>query len=266
MSNQILIIVGMHRSGTSVTSKWLERCGLNIGEKLMCSDQFNKDGHFEDSEFIDLHEEIFGEHDIEYGGFANIENFSPNPKDVDRIKELIDKKNEQKDDWGFKDPRTCLFLDAYKSLLPNAKYLVVLRGHSFVLRSLIKRDIIGVEQSIKESNRLVSLRMFKYNLFGRKMLTRRQRKKYTKAIKVYYYRIIEFLDSIDNEDFVCFRIEDLASKYEYIHSEINKLGFNLKNVNISDVFKPSYMSSGKSQIIDSELQVLESEILRRVSY
>ena len=48
----------MHRSGTSLITNWLSRCGLEIGERLAAGNAGNVEGHFEDVEFLKLHEEI----------------------------------------------------------------------------------------------------------------------------------------------------------------------------------------------------------------
>ena len=35
MANDILVIAGMHRSGTSLITHWLHDCGLQVGERLV---------------------------------------------------------------------------------------------------------------------------------------------------------------------------------------------------------------------------------------
>ena len=50
--NKILVVVGMHRSGTSLTTNWLQKCGLDIGAKLEGKEFSNPDGHFEDIDFL----------------------------------------------------------------------------------------------------------------------------------------------------------------------------------------------------------------------
>ena len=52
------MVVGMHRSGTSLITNWLYRCGLQIGEHLLEPGEGNVEGHFEDVEFLKIHEEI----------------------------------------------------------------------------------------------------------------------------------------------------------------------------------------------------------------
>ena len=58
MQNKTLIIAGMHRSGTSLITHWLNECGLQLGDDFLGAGLGNVDGHYEDLEFLKLHEEI----------------------------------------------------------------------------------------------------------------------------------------------------------------------------------------------------------------
>ena len=58
MNSKVLVIVGMHRSGTSVITQWLYRCGLFIGNNLVGPDTGNEQGHFEDADFLRLHQKF----------------------------------------------------------------------------------------------------------------------------------------------------------------------------------------------------------------
>ncbi|MEY2858272.1 MAG: hypothetical protein RLZZ74_2584, partial [Cyanobacteriota bacterium] len=44
----VMIITGMHRSGTSLTASLLQSAGVNLGDRLMSEDRGNSKGHFED--------------------------------------------------------------------------------------------------------------------------------------------------------------------------------------------------------------------------
>jgi hypothetical protein len=56
-----------------------------------------------------------------------------------RMRAMIERRNSEHRLWGFKDPRACLFLPAWKYLLPDAKVLVVYRHFSASTRSLGQR-------------------------------------------------------------------------------------------------------------------------------
>ena len=42
-----LLILGMHRSGTSLLSSLVQSLGINIGDRLVCADMHNPAGYFE---------------------------------------------------------------------------------------------------------------------------------------------------------------------------------------------------------------------------
>ena len=58
MASKVVVIVGMHRSGTSLITQWLQRCGLFIGDSLEGPGVGNVQGHFEDIDFLQLHQEL----------------------------------------------------------------------------------------------------------------------------------------------------------------------------------------------------------------
>lgn len=52
---RVLAVVGMHRSGTSLTAKWLAHSGLHVGDELIVRATDNPTGHYEDRAFVALH-------------------------------------------------------------------------------------------------------------------------------------------------------------------------------------------------------------------
>jgi hypothetical protein len=140
MQKVTLVIAGMHRSGTSLISNWLDRCGLHLGETLMGAAPSNEQGHFEDMEFLKVHEEILTDNKLPHTGLINEHHIPVSIYHKEKLKGVINIKNKLHRQWGWKDPRTCLFLDTYKELLPDAKYLVIVRDYASVVSSLLKRE------------------------------------------------------------------------------------------------------------------------------
>jgi len=142
----------MHRSGTSLITNWLNKCGLQLGESMVGPGTGNSDGHFEDIEFLKLHEEMLTDNNLPATGLT-----SGHPNDIsvyhkEKIKSIIKVKNKRYQQWGWKDPRTCLFLDTYKELLPNARYLIIIRDYRSVVSSLLQRDFKDIDTKYMARN------------------------------------------------------------------------------------------------------------------
>ncbi len=58
-TKQVLIIAGMHRSGTSLLAAALGAAGVDLARGLMAAaDGNNEKGFFENLDFVELHEKI----------------------------------------------------------------------------------------------------------------------------------------------------------------------------------------------------------------
>ena len=138
MKESILIITGMHRSGTSLTASLLQSAGLDVGERLMGVDKGNEKGHFENLDFVELHQNILSSIELNIAGWTLENQIYPSREYVEKAKELV-AKNKSKDIWGWKNPRTTLFLDFWADLLPKANFIFVYRSPSEVIDSLYRR-------------------------------------------------------------------------------------------------------------------------------
>lgn len=129
----------MHRSGTSLLTQWLYRCGLHIGDQFLGAGIGNTQGHFEDVDFYNYHQQVLREHDLCKDGFITTSLPSLSEAQQQSLRSLIQEKAASQVQWGWKDPRTCLFLPIYRELIPEARYLVILRDYRSVVSSLIQR-------------------------------------------------------------------------------------------------------------------------------
>ena len=138
----VIVITGMHRSGTSLTTSLLENAGVDIGDRLMGADTGNSKGHFEDLDFVEFHQNVLQSQGISVAGWTEYNSIEVQPQYVATAKELISARQD-KSIWGWKDPRTTLFLNFWSKLIPEAKYLFVYRSPWEVVDSLFRRgDVI----------------------------------------------------------------------------------------------------------------------------
>ena len=137
----VLIISGMHRSGTSLMASLCQSAGLSIGERLMWPTESNLAGHFEDLDFYDFHQRVLAANGLgREGWIADAATTIDVPEPLRNVAgELIATRHRLARPWGWKDPRTVLFLEFWNSLLPDARWLFVVREPSQVIDSLFRR-------------------------------------------------------------------------------------------------------------------------------
>ncbi|AFZ45838.1 glycosyl transferase family 2 [Halothece sp. PCC 7418] len=136
--SQILIITGMHRSGTSLATSLLHTSGLDVGDYLMSGQFDNIKGHFEDLDFVKFHEEVLASKGISTQGWTTESKIDVPEQFLEQAQSIIEKK-QHKFLWGWKDPRTTLFLNFWQTFLPNAKFLFIYRSPWEVIDSLYRR-------------------------------------------------------------------------------------------------------------------------------
>ena len=144
----------MHRSGTSVATRILNLLGIYLGpeEHLIGSRPDNPSGFWECQPIVDLNVEIL---ERLGGNWHELPSF---PAGWETAPELADLRQKARtlvaryfaaDNWGWKDPRTCLTLEFWKQLLPPMQYVICLRSPVEVAESLTKRDGFSTEKSTR---------------------------------------------------------------------------------------------------------------------
>jgi outer membrane murein-binding lipoprotein Lpp len=138
MSSQTLIITGMHRSGTSLTASLLQSAGLDVGQRLLMENESNPKGHYEDLDFVNFHEDVLDAQGLNTAGWTLDRSIPISELLKPRVASLL-AQNADKPLWGWKDPRTVLFLDFWRQTIPDAKFLFVHRQPWEVMDSLFRR-------------------------------------------------------------------------------------------------------------------------------
>jgi O-antigen biosynthesis protein len=133
-----LIITGMHRSGTSLVSSLIQQAGIHIGEKLITANSANPRGYFEDIDFYEFHEDALHQRGQTYLHVDGNFTFQSTAHEAERAVRLVADRSWHPV-WGWKDPRTSLFLPFWDELLPEARFLFVFRHPIEVLLSLLRR-------------------------------------------------------------------------------------------------------------------------------
>jgi hypothetical protein len=129
----------MHRSGTSLAAALLQSSGLDVGERLMEGNWSNPRGHFEDMDFVELQRAALVRLGHHQDGWVRTK--LPEAEDdlVSAARDLLARKGTHGKPWGWKDPRTILFLRLWLDLLPDAKLALIYRAPWEVIDSLYRR-------------------------------------------------------------------------------------------------------------------------------
>ena len=154
--NKVIVVLGMHRSGTSVITRSLELLGVGLGDNLHPAGFDNPKGFWEDIDILNINEKLLAHYKSSYDRLGLAQDFSTGDPTVDELKQhaqnIIAKKLlENHGLWGFKDPRTCRLLsfwqDVFNIVKCEVNYIIALRNPISVALSLATRNNIPFEKS-----------------------------------------------------------------------------------------------------------------------
>lgn len=142
-----IVVLGMHRSATSLIGMGMYKSGVFMGKELLGPGKGNEYGHFEDIGLLRLNDKILK---AAGGSWDNppreLEIYEAGYEIRDQIKEAI--KKRECDLWGWKDPRTILTIRCYQPYLKNPIYVSCFRDPTEVAESLNKRDAMPIEKGL----------------------------------------------------------------------------------------------------------------------
>jgi len=148
----LTLVVGMHRSGTSLLGSLLPTCGIAMPGPLLGGNVHNPEGYFERADVTALQEELL----------IDLERWWPSPRGMQPLpkgwldsargqraladlKALLSSESEtQTGPWAIKDPRGSLLLPLWKQACTRLgiplKLLLAVRDPAEVMVSLVERD------------------------------------------------------------------------------------------------------------------------------
>lgn len=251
-----LALLGMHRSYTSLAARWLSQCGLALGSQTLGSGVGNTDGHFEDLDFYHFHLEILRAQGLPSNGMVDIaqpafaaeafNNLQISVAFAERGSNLLACKGADGQAFGWKEPRTCLFLPFYRA---NADLhsLVLFRPYRQVVASLVSRELHFLQQ-----RKFVGWRKPLFWLQRNALAERVQNlRRGFLAAWIHYNQCL--LDHIDASDQTRIMVHDLASLVARDHAVIaglNDWGFACQHQPLSELVRPE--SSRDDLLLDRD--------------
>lgn len=138
----VYIVLGMHKSGTTLISKILHESGINMGF-------FNSNVSYDDGNKYERMETL-----ITNISLLNIKYKEPsigisktiiNESGISKllisyIQKLVGDLNSQFMAWGFKDPRTCLTYRIWEKQIPDHKMIIVVRSPLEIIEHYDKKE------------------------------------------------------------------------------------------------------------------------------
>ena len=151
-----LVVLGMHRSGTSALGGVLSLLGLHVGRSLIPAvDGVNPKGFWEHAGVVDVHERLLGklgsswhdERDLpkEWWTRPGVEQFRQ------ELRNILQADFSDVENWMVKDPRLCRLLPLWQPIFETGwcrpYVIMIVRDPREVAQSLARRDGISEERA-----------------------------------------------------------------------------------------------------------------------
>jgi O-antigen biosynthesis protein len=123
----IYLILGMHKSGTTLVSQIMHHSGINMGDDIPVDISYDKGNKYERQSCLHLNMDI-----LNIDNYSVLDTIQPQgsiltDKQKKQMNKIIQDCTDNYGTWGFKDPRTPLVLSYWKDILPEHKIIAVYR-------------------------------------------------------------------------------------------------------------------------------------------
>jgi hypothetical protein len=150
-----IIILGMHRSGTSAVTRGVQALGADLGGDFLEPRFDNPTGYWENKSIVELHDRLLAQFGMTWEDSELIDDSLWSSAVVKlyaaEIRHYVAHHFLPRPVWAFKDPRTLRMLPLWRGVLQalHARpcYLLVLRNPLSVAASLYRRQAMPAEQA-----------------------------------------------------------------------------------------------------------------------
>lgn len=147
-STRAVLIVGMHRSGTSAFARGMQALGVHLGNNFLDTQPDNPTGYWEDRHVCELNERLLAVLGLKWTDASLIDKANWRKPAVESLvaeaAEYLRANFTGHSLWGYKDPRTIRLLPFWQSVLRQLEvdeyYLVAIRNPLSVAASLFQRQ------------------------------------------------------------------------------------------------------------------------------
>lgn len=152
---QVIVVLGMHRSGTSAITRGLKVFGIHLGEKLLPSRPDNIKGFWEDLDINAINIELLDTIGHDWHSLTPIRSEELTPRLLNDIQgkaaEVLRHKLNGVNEFGIKDPRISRLLPFWKEIFKvldvEVRYVIACRNPMSVAQSVAERDGFDIEKA-----------------------------------------------------------------------------------------------------------------------
>jgi hypothetical protein len=156
-AGMLLVVLGMHRSGTSATTRAMAALGADLGDRLMpAADGNNDKGFFEDYDIVKLNVELMAAAGMEWHSLGELDTSRiPGERlEAFHAEALATLRAKCRGKiFALKDPRLARLIKFWKPVFDSVgvpvKYVLSVRHPLSVARSLAKRDGMVEEKAVQ---------------------------------------------------------------------------------------------------------------------
>ena len=224
----LIIIVGPHRSGTSLISKLITCYGYSLSENLIPGNEYNKRGYFEDRDIVNFNDYLLSILNSSWNKNQFIDDHTYNnileKEFIDKGKELILNKFLHKKKLIIKDPRISILIKFWKKVLSEldikSKFICTLRNPIEVSLSMMRRDLTSISY----------------------------------GISIWAIYLMEIMKELNYQDALIIDLERFLQNPKAIITKINKfLLVEADKVQLNDYFNKFYSKDFLTNLSDNEL-------------
>ena len=155
LHNKALVVLGMHRSGTSALTGLLARLGVDLGPRLMAGSDDNEAGFWEHLDIVNCHDELLAGLSLRWDDPCPLPVEWWHTPEAVRCREaltaILRRDFACSPLWGIKDPRICRLLPLWIPLLRelgvDPHFIIVTRHPEESAQSLARRNGFSTAKS-----------------------------------------------------------------------------------------------------------------------
>lgn len=156
----IYLVLGMHKSGTTLIAQMLHEAGIHMGH-FPADLGYDQDNTYERHETQEMNRQLLHNYLLPSLGYLFHRHRQPpvnqagyrrnqdstalvrfhrlqaalqRPENIAPLRQLVASCNGRFPHWGFKDPRTCLTYPAWRAALGDHKLIIIFRSYTQLLR------------------------------------------------------------------------------------------------------------------------------------